>query len=70
MFQVSPPGRRLVGLPVIPGNEPMIEGPCSACGDAGSLMVRKVVGERDVTVCLDAEACRDRITLAVLDGEL
>lgn len=70
MFRVSPPGRRLVGVPVVPGYEPMTEGPCSACGTAAGLMVRKVIAERDVTVCLDAEACRDRITIATMDGEL
>lgn len=61
MFRVSPPGRRIVGVPVV-----VIEGPCSACHAAGGEMVRKL----DITVCADEQACRDRIVLAVLDGEL
>ncbi len=70
MFRVSPPGRRLLGVPVVPGNEPMTEGPCSACGTCGGAMIRKVIDSCDVTVCLDEQACRDRIVLAVMDGAL
>lgn len=70
MFRVSPPGRRLAGVPVVPGYEPMAEGPCSACGTCSGAMVRKVIDHHDVTVCLDEQACRDRIVLAVMDGEL
>lgn len=64
MFRVSPPGRRLVGV-VVPA-----EGPCSACRVVGRAMVLKLLGGSKVTVCQDEQACRDRIVLAVLDGEL
>lgn len=68
MYELSPPGRRLV-IPVIPHDVPA-EGPCSLCGTCAGLFMHKLIGRRDATVCLDADACRDRITLRVLDGEL
>lgn len=68
MYELSPPGRRLV-VPVIPADVPA-EGPCAACGTCSGLFLRRVIGRRDATVCLNAEACRDRITLRVLDGPL
>jgi len=61
MYELSPPGRRLV-IPVIPADVPT-EGPCALCGTCSGQFVRRVIGRHDTTVCLDADGCRGRITL-------
>ena len=66
MYQLGNPRRAYA----VPGPEPMIEGPCSACGSLAGLFVRKVVDQRDATVCLDADPCRDRVIIKVMEGEL
>jgi len=66
MYQLGNPRR---GVVVIPHDVPA-EGPCALCGTCAGLFLRRMIDRYDTTVCLDADACRDRITLRTLDGEL
>lgn len=51
------PRRALRTVPVIPGPEPAVVGPCVACGRS-DLRAWGVVDGVDMIMCIDAEGCR------------